>query len=134
MSAFENILKSIRKGYRVQLKNNKLHTDDMNELEQQTLNHQLKIDAIYFARGYLSSSWEVLQNLYLKRLDYNKKLTDWSTKTIKAIWNYCGFLNLSITKSLIIFLDSFVCCCELNPIKYQFLTHRNDFQYNLSFC
>ena len=85
MSAFENILKSIRKGYRVQLKNNKLHTDDMNELEQQTLNHQLKIDAIYFARGYLSSYWEVLQNLYLKRLDYNKKLTDWSTKTIKAI-------------------------------------------------
>ena len=64
----------------------------MNELVQQTLNHQLEIDAIYFAHRYMSSNWEVLQNLYLKRLDYNEKLTDWSTKAIKAIWNFSSTL------------------------------------------
>ena len=32
MSAFETILFSLRKGYKVELKANKLHTNDMNEL------------------------------------------------------------------------------------------------------
>ena len=60
----------------------------MNELVRQTLFHQFKIDPIYFVRGYLSSNWEVLQNIYLKRDDYNDKLTDWSTKVIKANWAF----------------------------------------------
>ena len=85
---FANIFLSAHKGYRAALMENKSHTKEMNELVQTTLDHQYQMGQLFFLWGYLSSNWEVIQNLYLKRKDFNDKLTDWSTNMIKAIWKF----------------------------------------------
>ena len=64
----------------------------MNELVSTALEHQYKMGEIFFLRGYLSSNWEVVQNCYLKRKDFNNALTDWSTQVIKAIWKFSSTL------------------------------------------
>ena len=78
-------------GYEVPLKDNVLHRKEMNQLVQETLHHQLSLSPILFLRGYISSNWDVIQNLYLKQTDFNNNLVDWATKVIKAVWTFsCG--------------------------------------------
>ena len=60
----------------------------MNELVQSTLDRQVKMGICFFLQGYLLAEWEVVQNLYLKRRDFNDKLADWSTPVIQAIWKF----------------------------------------------
>ena len=42
----------------------------------------------FIIRGYVSSQWEVIQNIYLGVEDYNTPATNWTTKLIKSIWNF----------------------------------------------
>ena len=86
--AFENIFNRVRKGYEVPLPYNKLHTKEMNDLFHKTLAHQLEIEPAFFLRGFISTNWDVVQNVYLKQKDYNNKQTDWVVSVIKAIWEF----------------------------------------------
>ena len=90
--AFENIFLRVRKGYNIPLPPNKYHTQEMNDLLTKTLNHQLEMGTSGFLRGILSSNWDVIQNIYLKKKDFNDEDTDWATKTIRATWKFCTFM------------------------------------------
>ena len=60
----------------------------MNKLAVKTLKNQLEISPEFFLRGYLSTQWDVVQILYLKKQDYNARLNNWPAKVIKAIWAF----------------------------------------------
>ena len=89
---FENILNRVRKGYDVPIPYNKLHTQEMNDLVEQTLIHQLEISPTFFLRGFVSTNWDVVQNMYLKKKDFNDRQTDWADKIIKPIWEFSSAL------------------------------------------
>ena len=86
--AFETAFLTHRKGYTIQLPKNTIHTQEMFQLVNDILEHQREIGIKFFIQGFLSSNWEIAQNLYLKKNDYNDSLTDWSTRVIRAIWKF----------------------------------------------
>ena len=59
ITAFENIILRARRGYVVPLKDNVLHTPEMNQLIREIHQHQLTLPPLLFLRGYLSSNWDV---------------------------------------------------------------------------
>ena len=63
----------------------------MSNLVHMTLKHQLEISHVFFLSGFLSTNWDVLQNLYLKRKDFNDRQTDWVVKIIKAIREFLKY-------------------------------------------
>ena len=42
----------------------------------------------FLVRGYLSSKWEVAQNIHLRVKDFNTQARIWSTKIMKGLWNF----------------------------------------------
>ena len=64
----------------------------MNDLLTKTPNHQLEMGTSGFLRGILSCNWDVIQNIYLKKKDFNDEATDWATKTIRTLWEFCTFM------------------------------------------
>ena len=86
ISAFETMFLSFRKGYLTTPKKHHYQSNEMNDLVHATLEHQRKIGEKFFVQGFISSNWEIPQNLYLGKQDFNDNTTDWSTKVIRAIW------------------------------------------------
>ena len=52
----------------------------------------MEIGLKFFVQGFISSKWEIAQNVFLKKDDFNDSLTDWTTKIIRAIWKFSRFL------------------------------------------
>ena len=92
ISAFEMLFQSYRKGYKLPLKKSIVQNDNMSDVIQQIYDHQMEIGLKFFVQGFISSKWEIAQNLFLKKDDFNDSLTDWNTKLIRAIWKFSTFL------------------------------------------
>ena len=85
---FEKFLNRVRKGYDVPIPYNKLNTQVMNDLVELTLIHKLEISPAFFLHGFVSTNWDLVQNMYLKKKDFNDRQTDWAVKIIKTIWEF----------------------------------------------
>ena len=70
------------------IKNSILQQNDMATLVQKIYDSQTTIGIHFYVKGFLSSSWEIAQNLFLQKEDFNDSITDWSTKVIRAIWKF----------------------------------------------
>ena len=88
ISAFETMFLSFRKEYPTTPKKHHYQSNEMNDLVHATLAHQRKIGEKFFVQGFTSSNWEIPQNPYLGKQDFNDSTTDWSTKVIRAIWKF----------------------------------------------
>ena len=92
IAAFDFLFSYFRKGREIFFKHQQLQSNEMNDLVQEAIKYQKDMGVNFFIKGYLSSTWEIVQNIYLGNTDFNDRLTDWSTKIIRAIWKFsCSF-------------------------------------------
>ena len=77
-----------RKGFSDRTFKDILMTEEIKEFTLKTMDLQIKMGIENFQRGYLSSHWDVLQNLYLKKSDFNDGNITWTRKVVRAIWKY----------------------------------------------
>ena len=87
-SAIITLIDEYRKGYEIPLTNNPFHTHYQHELGSAAMTYQRKMGLEFLLRGYFSSQWEVLQNIYLGAKDFNTPATNWSTRVIRALWKF----------------------------------------------
>ena len=81
-------MEEYQKGYQRQLRQNPFHSNDQQNLINEIMDHQRRIGLDFLVRRYISSRWEVAQNIYLGIKDFNTPATNWTTKNIKGIWKF----------------------------------------------
>ena len=81
---FETAFLTHRKGYKIPLPKNTIHTREMYQLVK-TRNRNK-----FFIQGFLSSNWEIAQNIFLKKNDYNDSLTVGSMTCFSRRLNFDG--------------------------------------------
>ena len=87
-SAIITLLEEYRKGYLRPLRQNPFHSIDQHNSIKEIMDHQRCMKLEFLVRGYISSRWEVAQNIYLREKDFNTPATNWTTKIIKGIWKF----------------------------------------------
>ena len=75
-STIVNLVEEYRKGYEIPLKHNPFHTQDQHELASAVMTYQRQMGLDFLLRGYFSSQWEVIQNIYLGVKDFNTPATN----------------------------------------------------------
>ena len=81
-SAIITLLEEYRRGYQRPLRQNPFHSIDQHNLIKEIMDHQRRMGLEILIRGYISSRWEVAQDIYLGEKDLNTPATNWTTKGV----------------------------------------------------